>query len=406
MTETTPSSVPVLIFAPGLGHLPHNAATEVADVIAAAATTQKLGSFKTDDDQKAADLPGLLAGKTVSTSDGKPVLQVYELDYRRLLDPPASPALPNVVPGMFRGALVTIIAAKKLVWAWRQPAKGRRAKFQLYLGLGAVGLLALMAVVSVYSGLAAAGVDPIFGGAFGDTPSKLTFGVTALGVTFTWAKLRKKLLAMAAAVDRFMKFASNEAGIAADVVQCLDAAVDGLRETDPAVPVHLLGYSFGSLALFDGMHPRDDYGKSNRQVGERVASLTTIGCPLDLVRMYYPHYCDKRTARNANLTWNNIFKEADIFSSNLANGSDDTADAKDVVREFVPGKDEKLKLKVTSREYNSESLNLLRIAAAGRLHSGYWSDKERSSCFEQFVDTWIPTTSDLGLAQSASVALK
>ena len=374
--------VPVLVYAPGLGETPTNTADGVADVLASLLSDERKGEYTTTTDVKLAGPKGLRVGKTIIYA-GKPALQLFELDYKWRLQGNASPAVPSVPPGIVKSSAYAVAGLFRLILAARNEVKTFKAKFQLALGFVAVGLLVLASLVALVSALEAAGVPlPGFlGDAFGDKPAAWTVGILGLTV-LTWTTFRKLLLGIAATVQQAMAYIGNDERRRDTVVRTLGQALDGLRENGWGGKIHLLGYSFGALAMYDALFPPESalqhYGES---LG--VASLATAGFPLDAVRLYYPEYCDHRVARVTGLPWTNIFIPADVFGSNL-HQHDDAAQGE----VSVPGADS---FRVTSLRYSDEKLGFFQLlAAAGfRSHGGYWS-ATGDSCFRPLLDRWVP----------------
>jgi len=123
------------------------------------------------------------------------------------------------------------------------------------------------------------------------------------------------------------------------------------------------------------MNPRITARLSGKPV-EAIASLATIGCPIDLVRLYEPSYMTGRQRRNDRLKWTNVFIEADIFASNLRDENDtEGGEGSLATGEATP-------LKLTSIRYLNESLGLFQIFTAGTVHSGYWGTPDEASCFQ------------------------
>jgi hypothetical protein len=78
--------------------------------------------------------------------------------------------------------------------------------------------------------------------------------------------------------------------------------------------VHIVGYSFGSVVALDAVFP-------HHVPGARLAtidSITTIGCPFDFMRTYWPDYFTQRRPIPASaLRWINIYSSMDILSSDF-----------------------------------------------------------------------------------------
>lgn len=74
----------------------------------------------------------------------------------------------------------------------------------------------------------------------------------------------------------------------------LAKAINDLIDAGWTGPIHLLGYSFGSLIVYEAMFPRTS-SLADVVPAQAVETLTTIGCPLDIVRLYKPDYVSGRT---------------------------------------------------------------------------------------------------------------
>jgi hypothetical protein len=379
--QEIPSLVPILIYVPGLGGAEANSADRLADVVAKIADSlDATASFGTQATVGLTAPRGLSAGRTVVV-ESHPKLQVFQFDYASVLEVPRSTALPAVVPGMIRSAVIATWGFLRLIAAFRRKAKTARTKAQLLLGLGVVVAMIFAALVTLYALLVALGVKiPWLAGVLGtEEEATWTFGIASLGLTITWAVFRKKLLALAETAERLIRFARNN-GQAADTISVqLGQAIDELRGIGWKGPLHLLGYSFGSLVLFEAMFPRVNSHLSKKPV-ETVSSLVTIGCPLDLVRLFEPSYEEKRQERKENLAWTNVFNEADLFASNLRNGDDHSSGvASDTFGTSKPN----------SIRYTDETIGAFQIFVNGRTHSSYWGSPNEANCFEQLVPAWL-----------------
>jgi hypothetical protein len=382
------NNVPILIYVPGLGRAEANSADRLAEVIANAANvlddTMIIGTKSPE------DVPtphGLTVGKTVvgkatdNRSNEQTKLQLFQFDYASALEVPRSKVLPSVAPGMIRSAAYAVWASFRWIKAVRQPAKEPRTKAQLLLGL--VGALALifLALMALYLLLVALGVDlEWFGGIFGAEAAPWTFGAVSLGITVTWARLRAVILALAETAQRLIRFVRNVGGTADNISVRLDTAIDALRDSGWKGPLHLLGYSFGSLVLFEAMYPRETSQLSEKPL-QAVSSLVTVGCPLDLVRLYDPSYVEvERVERKPDLVWVNVFNKADICASNLKDGDDESGGP--AVSKIGAGGS-------TSMRYLDEEMSAFQIFMNEKTHSGYWGLPEDTHCFWKLVPSWL-----------------
>lgn len=375
------TQTPVLIYAPGLGTYAENTADNIADVLAR--TLDWLdpdATFGTKTDPAVKTARGLRTAKTIVDGQNQPVLQLFELDYLPALEPTSSTAGPSVVPGLVRSATLAVIGGLKWWAALRRPAKTAKAKFQLLVGFVAAGALIFTALVALYSALVAIGLSVPGSGIFGETGAPWTFGISSLGLVITWTALRKSILSLAATVERLIRFVGNDGAVADTTSVILDEAVDGLRKNEWNGKVHLLGFSFGSLVLYEAMFPRENSMRLPKPV-EAIASLTTIGCPLDMVRLYVPSFTNNRSERRPQLPWINIFNAADIFASNLMN-RDDSSEGQGSALDNVSRTPESIR-------YLDENLSLFRIFSSGKIHAGYWGPPERANCFERLAAAWV-----------------
>ncbi|TIC83869.1 hypothetical protein E8D34_15010 [Nocardioides sp. GY 10113] len=378
-TTPAPKTTPLLIYVPGLGASEENTADQVADSIRASLDPQRPGSFRLVDAAGVPSPSGLRVSKTIVDENDVEVLQLFQFDYAARLVPRSSGALPPVVPGAVRAVALTGQAILALAAAFRRPAKRWQTKVQLWLGVGACAVLAFGAVYAAVGLLAALGVTmPSWLKGFYDGGESPWISISSLGVVVTWAALRNRLLGVVGAIQASIWFVKNTDVIADSVSQALDQAIDGLRPSGWVGPVHLLGYSFGSLVLFETFFPRDG---SLRDFAppEEVASMVTVGCPLDMVRLFSPGYDDGRIARKDDLRWTNVFIEADVFASNLVNGDDKAEGAGDVSIGAV---------RPTSIRYTERGLSPLQIFTSGKVHAGYWG-KDRASCFGELAPSFV-----------------
>lgn len=377
---------PVLIFCPGLGSGADNTADRVAEVIAAILDRRRQGSCHAAELAHLTAPRGLVVGKTVHDEQGAPILHVFELDYRRRLEPNRDKATVAAPPGALRSAVYAIGGFLGLLGAVKRPAKSRRAKLQLAYGFIGVLALILCAAAAVVAWLASVGAADwmpsgvkSFLGVSASTAALTTTAVSVGG----WALLRRKLLGVAATLQRIMHYLDADRH-RATVTMTIDDAVDGLRDNGWTGPIHLLGYSFGSLMAVDALFPTASGAAENPRLTEAIDSLTTIGCPADAVRLYRKNYfVDRRSRAKAHLPWVNVLNPMDIFGSSFADGGD-TADAGKPypVAGVLP----------TNVSYGADTLGLGDILKVKgfRTHEGYWGTAEEASCFDGIVGQWIP----------------
>jgi hypothetical protein len=379
-------AVPVLIYAPGLGDYQANTADGVADVIAAVLDRRRAGRYASTTDTTVTAPRGLRVGKTVTDERGTPLLHVLELDYKVRFDTPPSAAGPPPSPGVVMSSLMALRGTGMFIRALRRGAKTPMAKLQLAMAFAALCALLFAAALTLVAALVAAGVpvptriEDFFDG----DAATATFTVLGVTVVLAWTKSRKALLAIAATMQRTIAYVDNDDRYGDTVAMTIDDAVDGLRDSGWHGPIHLLGYSFGSLVLFDAMFPKEQSFRSSDAVGH-VASITTIGCPIDAVRLFRPDVrLDDRVPGAPAAPWRNVFIATDVFGSNLRDDDDTTAGEATALA--IPG------VQVESIRYLDHKLDweaLLKVKGF-RSHAGYWGTPGEASCFDVLVDLWCP----------------
>lgn len=403
MTAILPSNtVPVLIYAAGLGDYQANTADGVADVIAAVLDQRRAGRYASTTDPIVTAPRGLRVGKTIIDEGGTPLLHVFELEYKVRFATPPSTAGPPPAPGVVMSSRMALRGAGMFIRALRRGAKTSMAKLQLAMAFVAMCALLLAAVVALVAGIVAAGVpvprwiEDFFDG----DAATATFAVLGVTVVLAWTKFRKALLAVAATTQRTIAYVSNDERFGDTVAMTLYDAVDGLRDSGWRSPIHLLGYSFGAFVLFDGMFPKKA-SLRNPDAVAHVDSITTIGCPIDAIRLFRPNVLtDDRAPQSPTAPWRNVFIATDVFGSNLKNG-DDTSAGEGTALAISS-------IQVESIRYLDEKLDwwsLLKIKGF-RSHAGYWGTPDEASCFDVLVDLWCPAVaandSDSSVPSSAS----
>jgi hypothetical protein len=324
---------------------------------------------------------GLRVGKTVSDDTNTPVLLVFELDYKARLVGTSSAAGPPVTPGAIRASLYAVRGCLMLVGALRHDSKSKMAKFQLAVAFAVVGILMFAALVAVAAALVAAKVAvPGFAKGWFTHNSRTVTAVASVVTVGSWVKFRKQLLGIAATAQQNILYLDDERH-RDTVAMTVDDAVNGLRDNLWTGDIHLLGYSFGSLVLFDSLLPKEASHRSPLPVAS-VKSMTTIGCPIDAVRLFRPDYLERRMLRVSTLTWRNVFIAADVFGSNLKPKDDRSAGPAGIT---FPG------IVPTSSRYLEEELGLAEVLTIQglRIHGGYWGSPSEANCFDDLVTSWI-----------------
>ncbi len=79
--------------------------------------------------------------------------------------------------------------------------------------------------------------------------------------------------------------------------------------------VHIIAYSFGTIIALDNLFPAD---QEPEPTFTGIETLVTIGCPYDLVNVFWPsYYTDRRALPKTPGTWFNIFAPTDVMGSNF-----------------------------------------------------------------------------------------
>jgi hypothetical protein len=84
--------------------------------------------------------------------------------------------------------------------------------------------------------------------------------------------------------------------------------------------LHVIAYSFGSILALDCFFP------ANQKPSERVRgvnNLITVGCPFDLIRVFWPlYYADRQSLADLSRNWINLYSPIDVFGSNFRNDAE------------------------------------------------------------------------------------
>ncbi len=165
--------------------------------------------------------------------------------------------------------------------------------------------------------------------------------------------------------------------------------------------VHIIAYSFGSLVALDMLFPHT----SPVTRIKTVHSLITIGCPLNLIRTYWPaYYKQRKQLEGIQNHWCNIYTPQDVFGTCFKGREDEKkggvesnqATKKESCQE--PGIEviepvRKIVKPTSEIEYNIGAqavwYNIFDILALKgiKIHSSYWTANEAPelSCFDGIV---------------------
>jgi len=276
--------------------------------------------------------------------------------------------------------LAYLLSTTRLVVGASRRAKSTMARCQLMLGVGGLVLLLLSTVFTALAVLAALDIwqGPVVSGNAADA---IELGATAF-TTWLFSSIRPAVQNSAVAVEQLLEYVHDERH-AASVAGTLESALDDLIEADPTRNIHILSYSFGALVAMDFLYPhRALHVIADNRYVKTVKTLTTIGLPVDFIRLYLPRYTDDREARIPDLRWMNIYIAADVFGSNLING-DDFTEGPNTYGSTVP-RDGTLIAgrRPVSLRYTNERLTSQNISSPRRFlsHVGYWDAPEQENC--------------------------
>lgn len=374
---------PVLIYLPGLGNYRENSADGVADVLAAALDRRRLPGFNAASQNGVAAPRNLKVAKAIVGDGDEVLVHCFELDYRPRLAPTSGPSGPPAPPGIVRSARFAVVGALAVLWAWRRGAKGRRAKLQLAYGLLLALSMVFAAVAAVVAAVVAAEPTWLPNGFVDWWNGDETAVAGGVGVTVIalWSALRRRLLALATTAERNLRYV-HDTSCRQTIVNLVYEAVDGLRHAGWTGDVHLVGYSFGSLVLLDATAPRRDAPAPPLEFAAQLASIVTIGCPLDLVRLLQPSFLGERS-RLSGVPWFNVVTPGDVFGSNFRDGDDAPRTPAD--RPSVIGGEPPITI-----AYGDDPLTLPAILAGQGFarHGRYWGPADAASCFDNLIDQW------------------
>ncbi len=260
--------------------------------------------------------------RTVYRRDGEretPVLDVYELQYQEALTynfKGLNPAMQSL-----RLFLLMLSNWRRLLSPEERLAKGGIAKTQFYIALGIV--LLLFAYMVLLFGAAVVVVLQVLGlvtVSFDQWLLTLPAVVVVLAVVQAlFPGLREGLKKAALTYTCVVEYIAE--GGRRDVIAGLFSdLLEHVAEKNKYRNIHIIAYSFGSIIALDSLFP------SGRKPGERfklVSTLVTIGCPFDLIRMFWKDYFQMRAAWPGRpQRWINVYCPADALASNFRNDDD------------------------------------------------------------------------------------
>jgi hypothetical protein len=401
-----------VIFVPGLGGWYDQSVDGIARRIAVSLDRNArsieaqfdLASEARDEEYVAtADLTRKTRVRTIYRKDNQietPVLDVYELNY----EPTLTHNYEHLNPLMQSARLfmVLFLNLPRLLKALRSPAKSWSAKGQFYMAILIVCLLIVYSVFLVISvvgiigqaiGQAAQSVGAIStvppGTAGSFNPAQWLGPLQSLvilmaAVQALWPKLREGLLKGAltyTCVIEYITYGERREVIAGQFLDLLEH----IAEKGKYRQIHVMAYSFGSIIAIDVLFP------ASRKSSERfdlIQTFTSIGCPFDLLRMFWPTYFQKRRGRSGwPAHWFNVYSPADALASNFRDDDDEKAAEKGLT--LSEGGDYKPEnLVYLSNPVKMSPLTALALAGL-RAHMDYWELEYESevSCFTDIMLT-------------------
>jgi hypothetical protein len=382
---------PIAVFVPAIvGGSARNTASCIADLLAADLDLRPGRYVVEHGSGGGPDLqPPLLDHRRIVRVGTGPVLELCTVDYRDGLKRGSVKGTSLFATlRQLASAAGYFFAALMLLMRARRRAKKPLAKVQLVVGFGAALMLLALLVLSVVAVVIALGLwEPVkdvetFSDAVG-------MGAAAL-LTWAFVKGRPALTSATDVVRQALDYARQEQ-VRRKCRTALWKVLDRIIDEHPDRPVHLIGYSFGSLVAMDLLFPKE---REEEVVDERfpgsIASLTTIGCPVDFLRLYFPDYLDGRRTAMQGLAWKNVFIAADVFGSNFTDKDDfsDSTSRPAGAVEITVGN-----CAPTTVRYTDEKLSLVGVLSRRGFasHGGYWEVGSSGNCLRYITEALVPT---------------
>jgi hypothetical protein len=159
--------------------------------------------------------------------------------------------------------------------------------------------------------------------------------------------------------------------------------------------IHVVAFSFGSILVLDSCFPPT----TRAMLWDEVETLTTIGCPFDLIRTLWPGYFRSRQLADgaAPRKWCNIFMLNDILGANfrndeLARPAEEGIEADASGGKGVRKPDDNIHFEVGVVEDGTSWLNVIELFGF-QAHGLYWGHDNQSeaNCFNEVVKFLFPT---------------
>jgi hypothetical protein len=252
------------------------------------------------------------------------------------------------------------------------------ARFQILYGLGAVLLMIVTTVFTgftVWNALVSNSLRVELPLVPESWDAAVVLGLTAV-VAFFLARIRPVADRMTALVGQLLEYVMDER-FSGTITKALQAALDPLLEQRRRI--YLFGYSFGAVVAVDYLFPHESPEPVDARVGESVEKLITVGCPLDVVRLYRPKYLQGRQALVSELDWYNVFIPADVFGSNFRDSKDDAGEPPTEVE--IDGERRR------SENYTEHRLDILNLFLRRGFisHGNYWGEPSEDNCIPQVM---------------------
>jgi len=340
----------------------------------------------------------------------RPVVDVFELDYRPLLRSRYGERSPlRQAFGIL--VLMGSLSLRFVAFA-AKPGKSFGEKAQLAAGAATMLVVALYLVILIATAL---GIGGSWMGVLEQDPAGAT-AVTAAALpegASDWLKLKAWLAqrwyaaraydyawlqqaivlftALGLLNQRNVKEAICDAGVQyAGVIDYLGydrqkdlivgqftRLLESLLESgNDYARVHVLGYSFGSIVAIDCVFQRQPPPRHYR----RLRSLVTVGSPYDLVRSFWPGYFEGRRGADEGIErWLNVFSPDDVLSSNFRDDAGEANRAEfGVVTAAGEVKPENIVFDWVARKRKYMPERLVRFT---QLHLAYWGADANARTF-------------------------
>lgn len=266
--------------------------------------------------------------------------RVYHLGYHPLLE---ATKRSNALLQIFDLFYLCFVLALRFGVAVRRKSLGRAHKMTLFVGGACLAVILLYGIVTAGAVVhaAAPALTQNVRETYGNVKAKITAKLRAkfpeatavvadytrpirdyaahilvalgsLGLTLT--AVRERLDRGGRSLMRFGRYLMIGEGRA-----CCTGQFNALLEyivTQKPTRIDVVGYSMGSLIALDAIFPGQGMKPSR---ASHITSLSTIGCPFDLVRTLWPRYFAHRTSTGPNVPWFNVYSPIDLLGSNFRN---------------------------------------------------------------------------------------